>query len=112
YYENNYVYVNDQPVATAEEFAESAAALATVPPPPSEEALEEAEWMPLGTFALSAGEEDREPDRIFQLAVNRDGIIGGTLYDIRTDEVASIQGQVDPETQRVAFRVDGTEDIV
>jgi len=111
-YENNYVYVNGERVASADEFAESAAALATVPPPPSEEVVAQAEWMPLGTFALSSGENDTEPRRVIQLAVDREGIISGTLYDVETDEAQAIQGQVDKETQRVAFRVGESEDIV
>jgi len=111
-YDNDYVYVNDVPVATPEEFAESAAALATVPPPPSEEVVQETDWMPLGTFALSTREGEAEPHWVVQLAVNKEGIISGTLYNTRTDEVRILQGRVDKETQRVAFRVENNEEIV
>jgi hypothetical protein len=111
-YEDNSVYINNQPVATAEEFAESAAALATVPPPANEEAAAAAEWMPLGTFAVSASEKDVDPNRVIQLAVDKQGIISGTLYNTETDEAQSVQGQVDKQTQRVAFRIGESEDIV
>jgi hypothetical protein len=111
-YENNYVYVNEVPVATTTEFAESAYALATVPPPPEEEVLDDIDWMPLGTFALSTGEGDREPERVLQLAVNPQGIVSGTLYNTRTEEVEAIEGQVDEQTQRVAFRVVDNPEIV
>jgi hypothetical protein len=111
-YQNNNVYVGGQQVATASEFAESAAALATVAPPASEEQAQAAEWLPLGTFALSTHESDVEPTRIVQLAVDQTGIVSGTFYNLETDQAYAIQGQVDKETQRVAFRLGESDTIV
>jgi hypothetical protein len=111
-YNDNSVYINGEQVATATEFAQSAADLATVEAPQSDEDAENAEWMPLGTFALSAGEKDVEPTRMVQLAVNKQGIISGTLFNTQTEENQSIQGQVDKETQRVAMRIGESEDLV
>ena len=111
-YQNNVVYVGGQEVATAEEFAESAAVLATVPAPANEEAGTKAEWMALGTFAVSANEKDVNPTRILQLAVSKEGILSGTLYNRETDKAQSVQGQVDKETQRAAFRIGESEDVV
>jgi len=111
-YENNIVYIDGEQVATSDEFAQSAMALATVEPPASEEEAEQAEWMPLGTFAVSSDEKDVEPTRSMQLAVNKEGIISGTLYDSEADQAATIQGQVDKQTQRVAFRIGESEDVV
>jgi hypothetical protein len=111
-YQDNSVYINNQPVSTIEEFAESAAALATVEPPETEQEAAETEWMPLGTFAIAADEQDYDPSRVIQLAVNKQGIIGGTLYNTETDETQGIQGQVDKQTQRVAFRLGESEDVV
>ncbi len=111
-YENNAVYIDGQQVASSEEFAESAAALATVEPPESEEVAAEAEWLPLGTFAVSSSDKDVEPSRILQLAVNKQGIISGTLFNTQTDQAETIQGKVDQETQRVAFRIGESEDVV
>ena len=111
-YQNNTVYVGGQEVASANEFAESAMDLATVAPPESEEQAAEAEWMPLGTFAVSVDEKDVEPSMVIQLAVNREGIISGTLFNIDTDEAQAIQGAVDKETQRVAFRIGESETVV
>lgn len=90
----------------------SAMDLATVEPPESEEVAAESEWMPLGTFTISTSEDDTDPTRVVQLAVNKEGIISGTLYNIDTDQSQSIQGQVDKETQRVAFRIGESEDVV
>ena len=111
-YNDNSVYINGDQVATTTEFAQSAADLATVPAPASEEEAEKAEWLPLGTFAVSSGEKDVDPVRIVQLAVSKEGIISGTIYNTQTDEAQSIQGQVDKQTQRVAFRIGESEDLV
>ena len=111
-YENNNVYIGGEQVATSEEFAQSAMDLATVEPPESEEQAEETEWLPLGTFAVSTDEKDTEPGQIVQLAVNKDGVVSGTLFNVDTDQTQAIQGQVDKETQRVAMRFGESEEIV
>ncbi len=111
-YQDNSVYVDGQPVATADEFAQSAAALATVAPPASDEQAAETEWLPLGTFAMSTSEKDVEPTRVIQLAVNKAGVVAGTIYNRETDEAYAIQGQVDKDTQRVAFRFGESETTV
>ncbi|KAA5539068.1 hypothetical protein FYK55_25355 [Roseiconus nitratireducens] len=111
-YQDNSVYIDGQQVATADEFAQSAAALATVDPPEDEQTAEEIDWMPLGTFAVSSGEKDVDPNRILQLAVNKEGIISGTLYNTQTDQADTVQGRVDKETQRVAFRIGESEEVV
>jgi hypothetical protein len=111
-YNNDIVYINEQPVAPADQFAQSAAVLATVPPPADEEVAKEAEWMALGTFALATDEKDVDPKRIIQLAVNKQGIISGTMANTTTDEAKAIQGRVDKETQRVAFRIGESESVV
>ncbi|EMI45879.1 mu-protocadherin-putative cell-suface protein [Rhodopirellula sp. SWK7] len=111
-YQDNRVYINDEPVATADEFAQSAAALATVVPPESDEAAEEAEWLPLGTFALSTDEDDVDPTRVVQLAVDKSGIISGTVYNRETDKSLAVQGRVDKNTQRVAMRFGDNDEIV
>jgi hypothetical protein len=85
-YENNVVYIDGQEVGTAADFALSAAELALAPPSASDEQAALAEWMPLGTFAISAHEKEADPARVNQLAVNRDGIVSGTLYNTHTDE--------------------------
>lgn len=112
YISNNMAVVGGQQVATQAEFAESAAVLATVPPPENEEQAAAVEWMPLGTFALSTGEKDTEPTRVLQLAVTKDGIIGGTWYNYQTEQSVSIQGKVDKDTQRVAFRIGENDNLV
>jgi hypothetical protein len=111
-YEDNSVYVAGQQVATAEEFAESAAALATVAPPANEDEAAKVQWMPLGTFAVSTSQKETEPPYTMQLAVSKEGIISGTFYNTQNDKAYTVQGQVDKETQRVAFRIGGSEAFV
>lgn len=112
YYENNTVYVDGQAVGSSEDFAASAAQLATVDPPANEQAAQEEDWMPLGTFAVSTSEKETEPTRVIQLAVNKEGVVSGTAYNTTTDQAQTILGQVDKETQRVAFRIGESDDVV
>lgn len=111
-YEDNSVYIAGQQVATAEEFAQSAATLATVAPPASEAEAAKVEWMPLGTFAVSTSEKQTEPSYTIQLAVSKEGIISGTFYNTQNDQAYTVQGQVDNQTQRVAFRIGGSDAFV
>ncbi|EMB13277.1 mu-protocadherin-cell-suface protein [Rhodopirellula europaea] len=111
-YQDNRVYIGGEEVATTEEFAQTAATLATVEAPADEESAEQSEWLPLGTFALTTDADDVDPDRVIQLAVNKEGIISGTLYNQKTDETQAIQGRVDKETQRVAMRIGESENVV
>lgn len=111
-YQNNNVYVGGEQVATSDEFAQSAMDLATVAPPASQEVAAEAEWMPLGTFAISMGEQDTQASQVVQLAVSKEGVISGTLFNVTSDESLAVQGQVDKETQRVAMRFGESERVV
>jgi hypothetical protein len=116
-YRDNYVYVDGTNVGTTEEYAQSAAALATVDPN-EVPATDAAEWLGLGTFAITETADDAsqreqvEPTRFVQLAVDKKGFVTGTLFNRKTDEVYSLSGRVDKETQRVAFSVDNDRDIV
>ena len=101
---NNNVYINGIGVASLEDYTKSAALLATVPPPDSELDAVSIEWVPLGTYAVKHEGAGTDPKQILQLAINKEGIISGTVFDIKTHEAYSVQGRVDKETQRVAFR--------
>lgn len=111
-YQDNSVYIGGTEISSALEFAETAATLATVPEPETEKVAEEAEWLPLGTFALTTDPDDVDPNRIVQLAVNKEGIVSGTIYNRDTEQTQAIQGRVDKETQRVAMRIGESEDII
>lgn len=104
YYQDDQVYYGDQPVASAEEYAQQAAAIvANVPA--TEPAADD--WMPLGVFAITSDGKpaDAEPTMYLQLAVSKQGLINGTLQNTATDSVQPIEGMVDKETQRAAWTV-------
>ncbi len=111
-YQDSGVYVGGQEVASAADFAASAATLATVAPPASQAEAEKAQWMALGTFAVATNEKDVDPSRVIQLAVDKQGIISGVLYNKDTDAAQTVQGQVDKQTQRVAFRIGDSSKVV
>jgi hypothetical protein len=111
-YQDNNVQIDGQPLCTTEEFAQSAAELAAVEPPADEQAAAAAEWLPLGTFALSTSADDDDLSRIVQLAVDKQGIVSGTLVNTKTDQSLTVQGRVDKDTQRVALMLVERPEIV
>lgn len=111
-YEGDTVYVNGESVGTPADMAMSAAELSTVPAPESQEVADQSEWLALGTFAVSTNTADNQPSRMVQLAVNKEGIISGTLFNTETDQATGIQGKVDKQTQRVAMRIGETGKVV
>jgi hypothetical protein len=78
-YDDGSVYVDDQPVATAEEYYNQAEQIAE-----SGEETTNEEWLPLGVFAIIAEENQTQTDKVVQLALNRDGAIRGNYQDMLT----------------------------
>jgi hypothetical protein len=62
------------------------------------------EFQPLGVFAM-VGEGETKSTNIFQLAVNKAGIIRGEYYNALTDETSPVYGSVNKDTQRAAWSV-------
>ena len=108
YYADDQVYYGDQPIATADEYAEQAAAIATTEPTA---APEKAEWLPLGVFAITQDGQasGAEPSLYMQLAISKQGVISGTLKNTLTGKVQSLEGMADKKSQRVAWVVSGQE---
>ncbi|MBN1851486.1 MAG: hypothetical protein JW829_02135 [Pirellulales bacterium] len=111
-YQDENVYVNGQDVGTATEYAQSAAELATVDSQQAQATPADEDWLALGTFAVVTSEKETEPSRILQLAVDRQGIISGTMHNNSTNQSYVVQGRVDKETQRVAFTIGDKSDVV
>ena len=107
YYEGDTVYMDSQPVCTGEEYYDQAYAIAESVPEVTEEQAKEVEWMPLGVFAVvQEGVEDG--NLLLQLAVSKEGIISGSLYNESTESSREVEGMVDKETQRAAWSpIDG-----
>jgi len=110
-YTNDGVYVNDQLVGTSADYAASAAALASVDPN-AISANAEGEFLPLGTFAVSTSMDEKDPVRVIQLAVDKNGIVTGTMFNRETDKTYPVVGRVDKGTQRVAFTIGDNKDVV
>jgi hypothetical protein len=104
------VYLNNQPIASAPVYAQQAINLATVDNPPPKDS--NIEWLPLGTFALSSKKDDDNPSTIVQLALSKDGLISGTWFNRSTDASAAVEGRCDPDTQRVAIHKEDQPDVV
>lgn len=108
-YQNNNVYVDGQQTATAQEYAQQASNLADqgqqANPSPDQE------WKALGVFALVQG-DDKSSNNIFQIALNKGGIIRGNYYDGLMDTTTPIFGSVDKKTQRAAWTIGKKNDRV
>lgn len=95
------IYVNGDSVGTPQEYAAQATQLATAG---SASPADDSTWMPLGVFAV-CDDGQTTSDDIFQLAVNPQGIVRGNYHNLRNDEVLTITGSVDKNTQRAAWTI-------
>ena len=81
--------------------------MAEAVPEMTEEQGDRTEWLPLGVFALTK-EDVSTSNLLLQLAVSKEGYIAGTVTNEDTESVRSVEGTVDRQTQRAAWRfVDG-----
>src|SRR5262249_26767290 len=108
-YQDDQVYYNGTPVATAEEYTNQAAYLITV----AQEAkpAETEEWQPLGGFAVLQGGE-KEANHIFQIAINKERVLRGNYYNVLTDATLPLSGSVDQRNQRAAWIVGDKKDTI
>ena len=104
YYQNGSVYYGDKAVASEEDYIDQAEAIATSAP---QTKPDKKGWMPIGVFVMStSGEPDGiEPNFFLQLAVNKQGVLSGTLQNVSAKTVQPIEGMVDKQTQRTAWTV-------
>jgi hypothetical protein len=104
YYDDGSVYSGGEVVATEQEYAEQAAAIVESAP---EIPAEQAEWLPLGVFALTPDGQASGPDPslFLQIAISKEGVLSGTLHNTETDTTQTIEGMTDKESQRCAWNV-------
>jgi hypothetical protein len=106
---DNSVYVNGEPAGSAADYAAQATAIADAGR--AAQPAETDEWQPLGVFGMiQEGEEVAQ--RIFQLGVNKAGVVRGNYYDAVADNTLPVHGSVDKKTQRVAWSIGEKKDIV
>ncbi len=108
-YQNNNVYVNGQDDGTAQNYATQAITLADQGQQAN--APSDAEWKPLGVFALVQSGQTKS-NNVFQLALDKNGIIRGNYYDGLMDTTTPVYGSVDKKTQRAAWTIGKTKDRV
>jgi len=102
-YQGDAVTVNGEPVGTVEQYTQQATEIANAGAGTKSDP-KTGEWQPLGVFAM-VGEGEEKSNNIFQLAINKEGVISGEYYNALTDETSPVRGSVDKKTQRTAWNV-------
>lgn len=102
YYDDGIVYVNGQWYQPAPVFYENTVELIEEAPVLTEVQAAQAEWLPLGVFAVTR-EGQADADLMVQLAVTQEGIIGGTAHDQASSLTYQVEGTVEKETQRAVW---------
>jgi uncharacterized protein (TIGR03000 family) len=110
-YEGDQVYIDSQPGPSAAVYYQQAVDLADSAPATTPAKGKEDDWQPLGVFSLVQGEQS-DTSAVFQLAVNRAGIIGGNYYNVLTNNTLPVRGAVDKKTQRASWIVGDQKDTV
>ena len=116
YNKGDEVYVDGKPTATAKEYSQQAIALANQPsaqppPPAPPEPGQQAEWLPLGVWAL-AQEEKGDAYMFFQISIDKNGVVTGAYQNVLSGEKSPISGQVDKKTQRVAWKIGSNNTVI
>jgi hypothetical protein len=102
YYDDGVIYVNGRWYAPGPVFYDRTVRLIERAPDIGPEQAAQVEWLPLGVFAVTP-DGVAEPEIMVQLAVTKDGIIGGTAFNQATGVSYAIQGVVEKETQRAVW---------
>jgi hypothetical protein len=98
---------SDGEPASTEEAAREATELAT-----SETATEgSSEWLPLGVFAL-APQGQTDSNAAVQLALDKQGAVRGSYYDLLSDSSKPIQGALAKKSQRVSWYIGENQNVV
>jgi hypothetical protein len=108
-FEGDTVYMDGEPANTATQYVQQATDISEAGR--AAKPAENEEWQPLGVFALVRGEEETS-DKIFQLAVNKQGVIRGNYYDAFADNTLPVYGSVDRQVQRAAWSIGDRKEVV
>lgn len=106
YCDDGYVYYDGERYEPVSDYYQQIFDLAHSAPKIDEKQAKDMEWAPLGVFAIApdSGRGDKgTPERTLQIAVNKEGVIGGTFYNADNKQVHPISGMVDEHTQRAAW---------
>lgn len=106
---DNTVYQNGQPAGSADEYAAQATQI--VDTGRAAPTADTSEFQPLGVFGLIQ-ENETVAQRIFQLAIDKNGVLRGNYYDAVADSTQPIFGAVDKASQRIAWSIGDKKEIV
>ncbi len=107
-YQDNEVYYGTQPVATEQEYYQQAA---TIAGSGDSAPADNTQWLPLGVFGLMT-QDEKTPEMVFQLAVDKAGTIRGNYYDQASGTTSPVTGSVDKKEQRAAWTVGSNKEMV
>ena len=112
YYENDNIYYTSTqdytdltPIDSKEQFIAQAVKIANSKYPISSQ---QADWMPLGMFTI-ASDSDDTPKRYLTLAISKQGALTGAYFNALSNTTLEIQGGIDPESQRIAWKFAGKD---
>jgi hypothetical protein len=106
---DNVIYVNGLWYEPAPLYYGTASAIAERAPDWTVEQAQQVDWLPLGVFAVA---RDGVPDNnmLIQLAVTKDGVIGGTATNKATGDSFPVTGTVDKQSQRAVWKYTDEKD--
>ena len=99
---NDVIYVNGQWFQPAPVFYDQTLVLAQRAPDLTPEQAVQVEWLPLGVFAV-ARDGVADHNLLIQIAVTKDGVIGGTVFNQATGASFPVEGTVDKQSQRAVW---------
>lgn len=100
YVTDGVVYNGEAQVGSAAQEAEAAQTLAGA----GREQTADGVWMPLGVFTV-VPTPDAKPEVTIQLALAKDGTIGGSYYHSGVKVTLPVQGAVDKASQKAAWKI-------
>jgi hypothetical protein len=108
-YEGDTYYVDGVAAGSAVEARRAASGLASPPleqfPVPTPPAAGQAQdWLPMGVWALTQ-QEQGDATMFMQFSIEKNGILAGAYKNVMTGDEQPIVGQLDMQTQRVAWHV-------
>ncbi len=111
-YQGDDVYYGSQPYESAGAYYSQAQTLASSATPTATEKTKKAsDWKSLGVFVLTQGDQT-DTNSMFQLAVNKSGVVRGNYFNPLTQDEKPVQGKIDLKTKRVAWTVGTNKDTV
>jgi hypothetical protein len=104
------VFIGGQSAGTCEQYAQLATNLADVGR--KAKPGDDDEWQPLGVFGLIQSDSEKTAQNIFQLAINKAGVMRGNYYDAVSDTTLPVYGALDKKLQKLAWSIGDKKTIV